>query len=112
VTDVARVKVRNLFEEADVGALGATNIATVGSEDSGDDLQQGGLARTIDTDDADSVTRGDGEREALENRSLGTLQGDILKIDQDGHVPSRLVTRRLSSIPAMMRVVLAGEEDA
>jgi hypothetical protein len=57
----------------------------VGRLDAGKDFEQGGLATTVEPDDADAVTGADAEGDAVEQRLDAVALADRLEVDQVDH---------------------------
>src|SRR5690606_17130356 len=61
------------------------DAAAVGFLDAGQHLEQGGLAATVEADDADPLTRVHAQGDVIEQRFDPETLADLFEVDQVGH---------------------------
>jgi hypothetical protein len=81
----ARRELRILVQPADRAAPAPAHPPLLGTVHPGDDAEQGRLARTVDSNDADPVTVGHGEGQVGEERSVRPGGRDVVQIYEHSH---------------------------
>ncbi len=77
---------RILLQRGDPHTATEAHVTLVGRQHTGHDLQQGGLARTVDADHGDPVARRDGDGDILEQHLVGLGHPHTGQVDADhGH---------------------------
>ena len=85
VADGAGRQRSRLVQERDAHAAAAPDDAGFGVLRTEQHPQQGRLAAAVETDDAQTVTRRDRDRQVREKRSPGPAHRDVTGVDQDHH---------------------------
>ncbi len=67
------------------GGRGEPQLALLRAVESGEQAQQGGLARAVDSDETDHVSRGDDEVEPGEERAVAVSGGKVLGDESGSH---------------------------
>jgi hypothetical protein len=83
VADLARRQHRILFERRDPDPTTEADVPGVGTQRSGQDAQQGGLARPVDADDGDTVAGRDRQVDPGEQQLVGLAHADPGDVDAD-----------------------------
>ncbi|CAM5520224.1 hypothetical protein SCALM49S_04082 [Streptomyces californicus] len=67
------------------GGRGEPQLALLRAVESGEQAQQGGLARAVDSDETDHISRGDDEVEPGEERAVAVSGGEVLGDESGSH---------------------------
>jgi NDMA-dependent alcohol dehydrogenase len=94
---------RYLLKKTHPRAAAPPNLSFVRLIHPGDDPQQGRLSRSVDPDDPDPISVGDGEREILEQHPVYPADSHLLEINEEGHDGTRVPAAGGSSRRCLIR---------
>ncbi len=73
-----------LGQVSDAVLLRGGDVALAGVLDAGDDLEEGGLARAVASDEAHAVLVAHGQRDVFEEGALSEMDADLVQVEHGG----------------------------